>query len=68
MQSDAHQKAILMEVERAEEKSGLNAGATEQAADVKGALVQFMWWLKKEGYSDATAQTRLKLVKQLAKE
>ena len=70
MQSDAHQKAVklLVEAEKALEKRAAGATETSQAVDVKGALVQFMWWLKKEGYSDATAQTRLKLVKQLAKE
>jgi len=54
--NDAHQKAILMEVERAEEKSGLNAGATEtkQAADVKGKILNFLLYLKRQGYSEET--------------
>jgi integrase len=51
MQSDAHQKAILMEVERAEEKSGL-AGATKlDKAAAKGLLLQFEFWLEKQGYA-----------------
>jgi len=55
-----------------EEKSGSGlAGATQPGqtsqVDVKGALVQFMWWLKKQGYSDATVKTRVKILKQLAK-
>ena len=45
-----------MEVERAEEKSGLNAGATEtkQAADVKGKILNFLLYLKRQGYSEET--------------
>jgi integrase len=68
MQSDAHQKAVklLVEAEKTIEKR--EAGATEnKQADVKGALIQFLWWLKKKGYSDATVKTRLKILKQLAK-
>ena len=66
--SDAHGKKVLaVEVQKENERQ--EAGATQTAQqDIKGAVVQFVWWLKKEGYSDATAQTRVKLVKQLAKE
>jgi integrase/predicted RNA-binding Zn-ribbon protein involved in translation (DUF1610 family) len=58
-------KALAVEAEKEMEKR--EAGATEQAADVKGALVQFMWWLKKQGYSDATVKTRVKFLKCFAK-
>ena len=52
--SDAHQKAILMEVQRQIEKR--EAGATEQTAqqDVKGKIVEFLWYLKKNGYNPST--------------
>ncbi|MDI6846712.1 MAG: hypothetical protein QMD23_01045 [Candidatus Bathyarchaeia archaeon] len=33
------------------------AGATEKAkteAEVKGKIIEFAWWLKKYGYSEAT--------------
>jgi integrase len=49
--SDAHQKAILMEVQRQIEKR--EAGATEQQ-DVKGKIVEFLWYLKKNGYNPST--------------
>jgi len=49
--SDAHQKAILMEVQRQTEKR--EAGATEQQ-DVKGKIVEFLWYLKKNGYNPST--------------
>jgi len=62
--SDAHGKKVLaVEVQRESEKR--EAGATEQ--DVKGALVQFMWWMKKEGYAENTITRRVKLLSVLAK-
>jgi len=53
--SDAHQKAILMEVQRQTEKR--EAGATEQTAQQKGKLIEFLWYLKKNGYSTETINT-----------
>jgi integrase len=55
----------LATVEKEEAKSG-HAGDTETTQsqpDVKGALIQFMWWLKKQGYSDETVKTRVKFLK-----
>jgi integrase len=55
---DAHGKKVLaVEVEGAKEKGGLNAGATEQTtqqADVKGKILEYLWHLKKQGYSAVT--------------
>jgi integrase/ribosomal protein L37AE/L43A len=56
-----------------EEKTGsgpINAGAAEasqrsQAADIKGKLVEFAWWLKKQGYAEITIMERCKLLKTL---
>jgi integrase len=47
-------------------KSGL-AGATKQTADVKGKIVEYSFWLLKQGYSKYTIQGRTKLLKRLAK-
>ena len=57
----------LATVEKQNEKRAAGATGTAQQ-DVRGAIVQFMWWLKKEGYSDATIQTRVKIVRQLVRE
>jgi integrase len=60
-------------VEAAKEIEKREAGATESLvthqsqADVKGSLIQFMWWLKKQGYSDATIKTRMKFLKYFVK-
>jgi integrase len=47
------------------------AGATEtnqsQTADIKGKLVEFAWWLKKQGYKDSTITSKVKLLRILAK-
>ncbi|MEM3641189.1 MAG: hypothetical protein QXH37_04645, partial [Candidatus Bathyarchaeia archaeon] len=37
-------------------------GATEQtAADVKGKILEFAWWMKKQGYADATIEGRVQI-------
>ena len=45
----------LVEVKSRTEKWA--AGATEQTADVKGKILEFLWKLKKQGYSEATIKT-----------
>lgn len=52
----------LVEVE-AREKSAMR-GAT---ADIKGKLVEFIWWLKKQGYSPSTIKCRVKVLKRMMK-
>jgi integrase/ribosomal protein L37AE/L43A len=47
-------------------KNGL-AGATKQTADVKGKIVEYSFWLLKQGYSKCTIQGQTKLLKRLAK-
>ncbi|MEM3759577.1 MAG: tyrosine-type recombinase/integrase [Candidatus Bathyarchaeia archaeon] len=47
-------------------KSGL-AGATEQTADIKGKIIEFAWWMKKQGYADATITGRTQIIKRLVK-
>jgi integrase/DNA-directed RNA polymerase subunit RPC12/RpoP len=57
------------------EKTGsgpINAGAAEasqrsQTADIKGKLVEFAWWMKKQGYSDATIEGRVQILKRLVR-
>jgi len=55
----------LVEVETRIEKRA--AGATELSKDIKGKLVEYAWWMKKEGYSEASIETRTKLLTILAK-
>jgi integrase len=43
------------------------AGATEKSLDAKGKIVEYAWWLKKDGKSDATIEGRVKLLKTLSK-
>lgn len=47
-------------------KNGL-AGATEQTVDVKGKIIEYVWYMKKQGYAEATIQGRSKLLQILAK-
>ncbi|MEM3728373.1 MAG: site-specific integrase [Candidatus Bathyarchaeia archaeon] len=43
-------------------------GATEQtAADVKGKILEFAWWMKKQGYADATIEGRVQILKRLVR-
>ncbi|MBS7616931.1 tyrosine-type recombinase/integrase [Candidatus Bathyarchaeota archaeon] len=64
--SDAHQEAILMEVQRQTEKR--EAGATQAAQqDVKGKIVQFMFQLANDGINEATIQNYVKTLNLLIK-
>ena len=51
-----------------EEKSGL-AGATEPSqasqVDVKGKIIEYAWWMKKQGYSDVTIRVNVSTLKTL---
>jgi integrase len=40
---------------------------TTQTADIKGKIVEYAWWLKKEGYSETTIVGRSKLLRILHK-
>ena len=53
--SDAHQKVkLLVEVQRELERR--DAGATEQTADIKGKILEFLWYLQKQGFSAETVK------------
>ena len=44
------------------------AGVTpQQTANIKGKIIEYAWWMKKEGYSEATIIGRSKLLKIMAK-
>jgi integrase/DNA-directed RNA polymerase subunit RPC12/RpoP len=55
----------LAEVETRTEKRA--AGATGLSNEIKGKLVEYAWWMKKEGYSEATIKARTMLLTILAK-
>ena len=40
--------------------------ATTQA-DVKGKTIEYLWWMKKEGYAESTITRRIRLLKTLSK-
>jgi len=51
----------LRELEEAEKRA---AGATETSqVDVKGKIVEFAWWMKKEGYADATIKMNASILR-----
>jgi len=49
------------------EKEKQAAGATETTTDVKGKILEFAWWMKKQGYAESTVIGRTKLLKILSK-
>jgi len=65
-ENDAYQETkLLVEAEKALEKR--EAGATEQTqADIKGKLVEFLWYMKKNGYSQETISTYVYAIKKLS--
>jgi len=51
----------LKELEESEKRV---AGATETSqVDVKGKIVEFAWWMKKEGYADATIKMNASILR-----
>jgi integrase len=44
-----------------------NDGLAGATVDVKSLLAQFPWWLKKEGYAEATIETNTKILRILSK-
>ncbi len=52
----------------AAEKQSQAAGISPQlTADAKGKIIEYAWWMKKEGYSDATIAGRAKLLRILTR-
>ena len=51
----------MVTVETRQERA---AGATK---DVKGKLVEFSFWMLKEGYAEATIKSRTRLIKTMVK-
>jgi integrase len=47
-------------------KTGL-AGATEQTPDIKGKIIEYSFWLLKQGYAKSTIEGRAKLMKRFTK-
>ena len=63
--SGAHQKALLMEALK-DIESG-TAGATEQQRDVKGKIVEFLWYLQRMGRTKQTIRQYSRILKRAAK-
>ena len=56
----------LAEVESRTEKRA--AGATKVSkADIKGKIVEYLWYLKKKGYAELTVRLRVQILKRLAR-
>jgi integrase len=51
----------LAEVETRNEKRA--AGATSETTDIKGKILEFAWWLRKEGYADSTIELNVKALR-----
>jgi integrase len=43
------------------------AGASEQTTDFRGKIIEYVWYMKKQGYAEATIQGRSKLVQIMVK-
>ena len=56
-------------LKQTEKKQQRTAGVTEKTSktDLKGKIVEFLWWMKKEGYSDQTIIGRSQILKRLVK-
>jgi integrase len=57
----------LAEVETRIEKRVAGATTKLSQAEVKGKIIEYAWWLKKEGYADSTVHVRSRNLRRLAK-
>ncbi|MCS7115417.1 MAG: tyrosine-type recombinase/integrase [Candidatus Bathyarchaeota archaeon] len=64
-QAPSAPKAVqtLAEVETRSERA--QREGTLQSADIKGQLIEYLWYMKKKGYAESTIKGRLKLIKRL---
>ncbi|MEM4447237.1 MAG: site-specific integrase [Nitrososphaerota archaeon] len=61
-------KGRKMEDAQSLEKRAAGATETNQGqANIRGKLVEFAWWMKKQGYADSTIQGHVKILKKLVK-
>jgi len=65
--NSASQGLSLMENAAEVEKRAAGATETSQRADIKGKLVEFAWWMKKQGYAESTITRRVKALEVLYK-
>jgi integrase len=55
-------------MEKAVEYGERAAGATERTTtDIKRVILEFAWWMKKQGYADATIEGRVQILKRLVR-
>jgi len=47
--------------------SGLAGAAKTNQADIKGKIIEYAWWMKKQGYSPVTVESRIKKLTRLLK-
>ena len=59
---DAHQKAVKLLVEVQKEIEKRAAGATELSQTVKGKILEFLWWLEKNGRANVTIENYRKFL------
>ena len=62
-------KAVCALTETNEKTTSGLAGATEKPnqADIKGKIIEYAWWMKKQGYSPVTVESRIKKLTRLLK-
>jgi len=56
---------LILEAEIEKRDAGATKTDQSQTADIRGKLVEFAWWLKKQGYAEITITERCKLLKTL---
>lgn len=57
----------VVNLEAKKEISRGHVGATEHAADIKGKLIEHAFWMKKQGYAEATITRRIRLLSTLTR-
>ena len=58
---------VLVPMEEKANGESRAAGATEKTSDIQGKILEFLWWMKKNGFSETTIFTRGKRLQLLVK-
>ena len=58
---------LTLEAELEKREAGATGTSQSQTADIKGKIVEFAWWMKKQGYAESTIVRRVKALEVLWK-
>jgi len=56
-------RGLVMALNEKVQREKRAAGATSETTEIKGKILDFAWWLRKEGYADSTIEMNVKALR-----